>query len=901
MEEQKYELKSYVLSFISRVKSLTDEKEELIYKYKNCSDKTFSKSILESLLKERIKGNALFEEIDKQKGEQPEEPTGTIDTKQKEGNDGKSLTISKEFKVRFVVHSHKDFSIGQVSIENQVASFAQDFFVNECSGNDQGNQENGSIKKDKSKYLPTIHITLDDSYAFSLYSLYGKIKEGQDLIDETKILTLGEKLPSQISRSYQILDSSIWNKIVPFEEIVREEDGCGKRHIAGGTEGLFNAITEIDINYQRGLYNLGVAHEYANLNARLTKQAFLSGAHASGVSPFIFHSESATKMMIEKEFRPKSQSMLKKIALKKWRILLVDDKAFSTMGSEVQSIRDKEDGLYSNCKIKIIKNLLEEQFKNIKVEYRSCNKGFREPALYIWPNEKNNSSSRSDIIKIFESNDEKQKQLFDKSCLYDIKSSINKQNDQQLSSTNSESDEGNKICHPKESYASEMWQKLVALFWWRVRKSSEAYNIDVHENVDQMLNNKKSSADENQEVIGYKYVGDHLLDIKSIIDEKSDGVFSTEIETIIDDATQFLIEYAETLDEAEEALRSKKYDFVLLDYLLNNEYGYELLDRIYSYTEAERIYKESDWKKIIGALISDAPSQEFDELLRYLAQRGIQEEKKDKKCQNNNIIQWLNEINEIRTELKSLIESSNKGDKEDQGKIKKLENEITRIIGQILEEDKYKFGPYGRFFFLFISAYTSAVYERLLAEGLNRSEKYWHIAVGACPTNTPQLFMYNLLKLMEKRLEDSGIEKISVKSIYHIVNEIYSTKPGIRHRANDYYQEVLDMQYYYRKMLDDVQFPADGNIFNTTGSVLITDFIGKNVYLGGLLEHLTQLVHLTAFGTVRQWPEMWEEYIYFKSQFNISLFVEEGGTEDAFYKLCADIENYIIDLKSDRA
>lgn len=263
-----------------------------------------------------------------------------------------------------------------------------------------------------------------------------------------------------------------------------------------------------------------------------------------------------------------------------------------------------------------------------------------------------------------------------------------------------------------------------------------------------------------------------------------------EIEEGCPTTSKIVIEYAQNVEEAERALKGKKYDIILLDYLLNGEngkqYGYKVLNDIY---HAIKEYK------------------------------------------NN-------------------YEHNKEG---------------------------YKIGPARRYFFIFISAYSSAVYERLLAEGLNRSEKYWHIAVGACPTNTPQLFLYNLIKLMEKRLEDSGIENLSAISIYKIVKKIFqkeiSDEPSVRHKANDYYQEVLDMQYYYRKMLDDVQFPADGNIFNTTGSVLITDFIGKNVYLGGLLEHLTQLVHLTAFGTVRQWPEMWEEYIYFKSQFNMAMFL----------------------------
>ena len=76
----------------------------------------------------------------------------------------------------------------------------------------------------------------------------------------------------------------------------------------------------------------------------------------------------------------------------------------------------------------------------------------------------------------------------------------------------------------------------------------------------------------------------------------------------------------------------------------------------------------------------------------------------------------------------------------------------------------------------------------------------------------------------------------------------------------------------------------DTNIFETNESVLATDFVMKNPNLGGLLEHLTQLAYLTAFGTVRQWPEMWEEY-----QFIMSIV----GPIDA-------IEIYIVNLKNNK-
>jgi hypothetical protein len=53
--------------------------------------------------------------------------------------------------------------------------------------------------------------------------------------------------------------------------------------------------------------------------------------------------------------------------------------------------------------------------------------------------------------------------------------------------------------------------------------------------------------------------------------------------------------------------------------------------------------------------------------------------------------------------------------------------------------------------------------------------------------------------------------------------------------------------------------------------------------LGGLLEHVTHMVYLTAFGTVRQWPEIWEEYRFVAAQVG---YMEV-------------IESYILSLKSD--
>ena len=210
----------------------------------------------------------------------------------------------------------------------------------------------------------------------------------------------------------------------------------------------------------------------------------------------------------------------------------------------------------------------------------------------------------------------------------------------------------------------------------------------------------------------------------------------------------------------------------------------------------------------------------------------------------------------------------------------------------------YKFGPHKRMYFMFISSFATAVNERLLAEGLHKSEKYWHIADGACPTNTPYLFLHRLFHLMDKRVKDMGIDKFMgintkdefEKSYIHkeIINNIYDPKgkdntiSNVRSAANEHFDDVLSLLYHYKRMLEDYQKPEKTeDIFLSSESTLATDFVDNHPKLGGFLEHLTQLVYLTAFGTVRQWPEMWEEYQFIRSITGERI----ESIEDHIYKL----------------
>lgn len=221
--------------------------------------------------------------------------------------------------------------------------------------------------------LPIIHLVSTDIFLDNMYGGYN----GCEPI----------KLPPQMPRIFQIMDSSIWNYMVPLiDHTVTYENEKKKQEITLKDK-FKNALGCIFDNYNKGLYYLSITNEYADLNARISGESFLYGSHAPGVSPFIFHSESAIDYLIEKEFNVDSEqennnvySKIKQIAQHNWRILLIDDKAKTPLrlnrrvqdNKDVQKYVKQTDNQFigsnydlpRNCKLRIIEDVLCEVFKN---------------------------------------------------------------------------------------------------------------------------------------------------------------------------------------------------------------------------------------------------------------------------------------------------------------------------------------------------------------------------------------------------------------------------------------------------------------------------------------------------------------------------------------------------------
>lgn len=289
-----------------------------------------------------------------------------------------------------------------------------------------------------------------------------------------------------------------------------------------------------------------------------------------------------------------------------------------------------------------------------------------------------------------------------------------------------------------------------------------------------------------------------------------------------------------------------------------------------------------------------------DRLKLLCGEKIITRKAREKNISNNN------QDSAICIETVSSIEEAKKALQEKQYEIVLLDylldkdggeqhygHELLEVIQKDYNNGKrdYKYGPHKKIFFMFISAFTTAVHERLLAEGYHHSEPYWQIDEGACPTNTPYLFLYNLFCIMEQRLLDSGIYNLEPSAILRLIEPIFNAS-NVRQAANERFDEVLRLLYHYKGLLQDVCYNKSEDIYNTPGSVLATKYLADKPYLGALLEHLTHLVYLTAFGTIRQWPEMWDEYHY------IRMCLYSINQDKDFHKIFQQIEKHILNLKT---
>lgn len=187
-------------------------------------------------------------------------------------------------------------------------------------------------------------------------------------------------------------------------------------------------------------------------------------------------------------------------------------------------------------------------------------------------------------------------------------------------------------------------------------------------------------------------------------------------------------------------------------------------------------------------------------------------------------------------------------------------------------------GPNGVYYFMFISAYCTAVQERMRMEGFRTKTDYWFLDRGACPLNTPHLFLYSLKRMVDNRFEMLTNHSSQLYKDIALQN-CESVDVNLSHTLISFLSVIFEKDERKRCVLG---FNAFLNLRRMYDSVKNDYYTGENsckssplikslfpdipYYSNSFWEHLQNLVYLTAFGTIRQWPEMWEDYIFIKGK-----------------------------------
>ncbi len=230
------------------------------------------------------------------------------------------------------------------------------------------------------------------------------------------------------------------------------------------------------------------------------------------------------------------------------------------------------------------------------------------------------------------------------------------------------------------------------------------------------------------------------------------------------------------------------------------------------------------------------------------------------------------------------------------------------ILDYLLEEDSglrhygYEFlnglkknnirGPLQRCWILFASVFPIAVEERLLKEGHNRGDKNWYIGRTSSFINTPELFTYNFLSLIEKLTSSISVKNLiedDSKYRYPLIDfleYIFNDKISqTRSKAVKKFNSFLQLKSQYAMLENDYEFSGS----KENGSLLVQSLCPDiKFYNNQFWEHMQHLMYLVAFGNMGQWNAIWDEFMCVKKNL---LKADESG------RVVVMIEDYIVSLR----
>lgn len=286
-----------------------------------------------------------------------------------------------------------------------------------------------------------------------------------------------------------------------------------------------------------------------------------------------------------------------------------------------------------------------------------------------------------------------------------------------------------------------------------------------------------------------------------------------------DDDCDIAIECAETVDDFflcvfgnGNTKAPKRYDIILLDYRLENDYSYRIFSILKSLIALRNKLKEG---KNAGDCIKEINHDDIN----YLAEHNSIKINKDLVIPCDRFVEWVN--------------------------------------GGI--------GPAERLYFMFISSYTYAIQERLEEQGISRSEKYWHIGRGACPINTPSLFLYHLHSIMRKRADTllgdlKPAHRFFKENMFVVNGDTGLLDIG---RCRLAFPDMLKLKSAYEIVLKDC-LDEDNGMDGFTSPLCRSVFGDVSSLTPEFWESMRHLSYMISYYSSEHWPEMWTEFLAVK-------------------------------------
>ena len=106
------------------------------------------------------------------------------------------------------------------------------------------------------------------------------------------------------------------------------------------------------------------------------------------------------------------------------------------------------------------------------------------------------------------------------------------------------------------------------------------------------------------------------------------------------------------------------------------------------------------------------------------------------------------------------------------------------------------------YFWIFpISVFSYAILDELYEKGISHFSEHWHLASGADPVNTPQLFRYKLFRFMNMQLREAGV----IDEFKAINQNLPQEGVNVRNWAADIFGKLLLEFGNKKKLIQDAQ------------------------------------------------------------------------------------------------